>query len=65
MEWERKEYSNKSLTAFRQSDEGRQLLIQMADTEGVGLSRFVRRLIHDEAKRRGMKIPTIVMRESV
>jgi len=56
--------SPKSLTTFRQSEEGQQLLDQMADQENMDRSMFVRHLIHNEAFRRGLEIPEVVKRES-
>lgn len=50
--------------SFKISSTGRALLDLMAEQDYLERSRFIRRLIAAEAKRRGLEIPEVVKYES-
>jgi predicted DNA-binding protein len=50
--------------SFKISEEGQELLENMAKQDYMPKSRFIRKLIADEAKRRELEIPEVVKYES-
>ena len=51
-------------TTFKQSHEGKVILDKMANQDYIDRSRFIRRLIADEAERRGIELPEVVKYET-
>ena len=51
------------MLSFKISSEGRSLIDKMADQDYIDRSRFIRRLIAEEAARRGIEISEVVKYE--